>query len=200
MAMASWANASPNSGSGNGSVNISSKTTNTGRAPRGTTAAFKAAGVMDENVSVLQAGKPEFIDVQDTASAAQGGATVTIPGMSNSGKLTFTLGTGSLAIALPANYLANSVTTPNGAAIAGDPGGSAEFPFSLQVVVPENAGVEELARQIVVTDEAGNTDVCTITQAAGEPTLEVSHSTVELDWQGTPVTVTVTSNTNWTVE
>ena len=58
--------------------------------------------------------------------------------------------------------------------------------------------------QLIVTDNAGNTATCTITQAAGDATLSVSPASVQLDWnaatEGTSASFTVASNTNWTIE
>ena len=67
--------------------------------------------------------------------------------------------------------------------------------------VPANAGIEAKTCQIIVTDDGGNAYTCTITLAAGDATLSVSPTTVELPWDGsTTGSVTVTSNTSWTVE
>jgi hypothetical protein len=150
-------------------------------------------------VNVSQAGKAEFVQIAATASAAKGGGTVTISGTSNSTKLNFTLGTGALVITLPTNYTANSVSTANNATITGDPGASAQFAFSVAITVPNNTGITELTKQIIVTDAGGHTGTCTLTQAAGDPTLSVSPATIELTAAGTAVSATVTSNTNWTV-
>lgn len=200
MAKADWVKPSKTSGSGKGSVDVTSTTPHTGRVVRSSVLLFKAANVDDEPCAVNQAGKPEYVDIDDAASSEQAGKVVTISGVSNSAKLTFSLGTGVLDISLPATYNANSLTTNNGAAIAGDPGALAEYPFSIAITVPANDSTEPQTRQIIVTDEAGNQDVCLLSLAAGEPYIKLSTNVVELDWQGTPVTIEVDSNTNWTVE
>ena len=200
MAKAKWVKVNPSSGSGNATVNVSSTAPHTGRKARTSVLTWKAANVDDVARTVSQAGKPEYVDVDDAASSGSAGQTVTISGVSNSAKLTFSLGTGNLAITLPSSYTANSVTTNNGAAISGDPGAAAEYNFSIKVTVPANTGITALSRQIIVTDEAGHTDVCTLTLAAGDAYLTVTVGTIELDYLGTPVAVAVQSNTNWTVE
>lgn len=200
MAKANWVKVNPSSGSGNATVNVSSTAEHTGRKARTSVLTWKAANVDDVVRNVSQAGKPEYVDIDDAASSASTGQTVTISGVSNSAKLTFSLGTGSLAISLPSTYTANSVTTSNGAAISGDPGASAEYNFSIKVTVPANAGTSAISRQVIVTDEAGHTDVCTLTLAAGAPYITIEMSSIELDYQGTPVAVAVKSNTTWTVE
>lgn len=200
MAKAEWVKTTPSSGSGNAEVSVSSVSEHTGRLARQSVLTFKAANVADIQRNVVQAGKPEYVDIEDAMAVEKAGKTVTISGESNSAKLTFTLGTGDLAISLPTTYLANSLTTNNGAAIAGDPGAASMYPFSIQIVVPANESVTSLSRQLIVTNEAGKTDVCTITLASGDAYLTVTVGDIALDYQGTPVTINVESNTTWTIE
>lgn len=200
MAKANWLVTNPSSGSGNGSVKVSSNSEHTGRVARTTVVTFKAANVDDVPRTVNQAGKPEYVDIDDSAASTKEGKTVTISGVSNSRKLTFSLGTGNLNITLPTTYKANSLTTNNGAVISGDPGASAMYNFSIAINVPANTGTSELTRQIVVTDEAGHQDACLLTLASGDAYITIAEGTIELDYKGTPVTVEVLSNTTWTVE
>ena len=207
MAYANWLNPSKTSGSGNDTVNVSANTDNTGRSARQTQMTFKAANVADVVRTVIQAGKPEFVSIQSAAAVSKDGQQVlTIEGVTNSSKLTFSLASGgTLVLTLPANYTANSIETANGANITGDPGASAEFPFSIQFAdIAANAQVVEKTCQLIVTDAAGHTQTCTITQAAADPVLEVSPATVNIDWNAateqTSASFAVTSNTNWTIE
>lgn len=200
MAKANWVKVDKSSGSGNATVNVSSASQHTGRKARTSVLTWKAANVDDVVRTVSQAGKPEYVDVDDAASSSAQGQIVTISGVSNSAKLTFSLGTGNLSISLPSSYIANSLTTNNGAAISGDPGASAEYNFSIKVTVPANTGTSSISRQIIVTDEAGHKDVCTLILAAGAPYITIEMGAIELDYLGTPVAVEVKSNTNWTVE
>ena len=183
MAKPSWIKTSPSSGSGNATVVVSSTTEHTGRVARTGILTFKAANVANVERTVNQAGK-----------------VVTISGVSNSKKLTFSVGAGDLMIAMPMTYMANSLVTVNGENISGDPGASAEYPFSISINVPANTSTSSMSRQIIVTDEAGHTDVCTLTSAAGDAYLNVQLGDIELDYKGTAVNVTVESNTSWTVE
>ena len=200
MAKANWLVTNPSSGSGNGSVKVSSNSEHTGRVARTTVVTFKAVNVDDVPRTVNQAGKPEYVDIDASAASTKEGKTVSISGVSNSKKLTFSLGTGDLAVTLPSSYIANSLTTNNGANISGDPGASAEYPFSISIVVPANTSTSAKSRQIIVTDEAGHQDVCTLTSAADDAYLNVQLGDIELDYKGTAVNVTVESNTSWTVE
>lgn len=200
MAKANWVKVSPSSGSGNGSVSVSSTDEHTGRNVRQSVLTWKAAGVSNVERTVKQAGKPEFVNMAGEASSDKGGNVVTISGTSNSQKLTFSLGTGDLDITLPATYKAASLTTNNGANISGDPGASAKYDFSISITVPANTDDESKTRQVIVQDAAGNRAICTLTLAAGDAYLTVQLGDIELDCKGTAVSVAVESNTTWTVE
>lgn len=200
MAYSSWLTPSKLSGSGNDTVNVSANANNTGRNSRSTTITFSAANCEDVARTVVQAGKAETTTMQSTATATKAGGTVTITGTSNSSKLTFSLGTGDLSITLPAKYTAAGVQTNNGAAISGDPGATQEFAFSIAFTVGENTTTSSKSKQIIVTDNAGNTATCTLTQAAGDAYLTVSPASVEIPWDASESkSFTISSNTNWTV-
>ena len=206
MAYSAWLNPSKTSGSGNDTVNVTANADNTGRNARSTNMTFKAANCEDVVRQVTQAGKPEFVSIASAASIEKTGGTITISGVTNSSKLTFSLASGgTLVLTLPSTYNANSVSTNNGAAISGDPGATQEFPFSIQFAnVGANPDITAKSVQLIVTDNAGNTATCTITQAAGDPVLSVSPASVQLDWNAataeTSASFSVTSNTNWTIE
>lgn len=200
MAYASWVNPNKVSGSGNDTVSWTGSE-HTGRDSRTTTATFAASGVESKTLTIIQAGKTEFVDISDTATVDKTGGTLTISGTSNSSKLTFSLtGQNGIGLVLPATYLANSVQTNNGAAIAGDPGAAQEYSFSITFTgIDENTTISSLVSQLTVTDNAGHTDTCTITQAAGDAYLTISPTTINLTAEGTAVSVTVSSNTSWTI-
>lgn len=208
MAKASWIKVDPASGSGDVNVRVSSTAEHTGRVARTTILTWKAANVADVQRTVNQAGKPEYVDIDDAVSADKAGKVVTISGVSNSKKLTFTYGTGNGDLMLlpnatqliTAKYTANSIETTNGAEIAGDPGATAVYNFSITITVPANNTTSAKTRQLIVTDEGGHQDVCTITSAAGDAYITVAAGVIELDYKGTAVTVDVKSNTNWTIE
>ena len=200
MAKASWAVVNPSQGSGNATVSVSSDAPHTGRSVRTTTLTITAANVAEKTVAVTQQGKPAYVDTQESATAEKGGQNVTISGKANSAKLTFTLGTGNLNISLPAKYTAGGVQTNNGVAISGDPGASAEYNFSIVIAVPSNTGTSTLTRQIIVTDENGKTDTCLLTQTAGDATLVVSKTAIELAYTGEAVSFDITSNTSWIIK
>lgn len=200
MAKPLWLSTSKNSGSGNDTVGVSTTNPFTGRVARSGVLTFRASGVEDKPVTVNQSGKPEFVTMQASAAVGKAGGSVTVTGKSNSKSLTFSLGSGSLVLTIPASYSANSLTTNNGAEISGDPGATAEYDFSLTFTgIGENEAVNELTRQLTVTAEGAQSAVCLVTQASGDAALEVSPTTIELSWEGTEQTLTVTSNTSWTI-
>lgn len=200
MAKANWAVVNPASGSGNKTINVSSSAEHTGRSARSTVLTITAANVEAKTVNVTQQGKPEFTNNNsDTATAVKGGQNVTISGISNSKKLTFSLGTGDLSISLPDSYTAGGVSTNNGVEITGDPGATAQYNWSIVIAVGENTTISSLSKQIIITDEGGNTDTCVLTQAAGDAYLTVTKTTIELTYQGTAVSFGVESNTSWTI-
>ena len=201
MAYASWV--TPNKVSGSGDDTVSWTGSNhTGRNSRQTTATFSASGVASKTLTIVQAGLAEFVSMDDTATVTKNGGTVTISGTSNSSKLTFTLtGANGIGLTLPATYNANSVSTNNGAAIAGDPGATQQYTFSITFTgIGANTTLSTKSSQLTVTDNAGNTDTCTITQAAGDAYLNISPSTINLTAAGVADnSVTVSSNTSWTI-
>lgn len=90
-------------------------------------------------------------------------------------------------------------TTANGAVIADDPGAAGEFVWSITISdVPANVTIEELTATLKVTAAGGQTANVTVTQAAGDSTIELDKETISLDVNGAQQTVNVTSNDSWT--
>lgn len=198
MAKPTWITVNPDAGSGSGTVNVSAST-HTGRTQRSGKLTYIASGVVDIEQTVTQAAKAEFVEV-DNVSAPKGGGNVTITGKSNSKSLTFALGAGDIEISLPSSYTAGGATVTNGADISGDPGASAQYDFALTLAIPENTTIDEREQVVSVTAAGGQSTSSTIKQAAGDPTLSIDPTTVSLNAAGNAVSVSVTSNTNWSVE
>jgi hypothetical protein len=200
MAYATWVTPNKTQGSGNDTVSWTGAE-HTGRNARETDAIFSASGVEDKVLHIIQSGKPEFVDIADTAAPSQSGGTITIQGSSNSSKLTFALtGSNGIGLELPTTYIANSVQTSNGTAIMGDPGAFAQYVFSITFVnISENTGISERVSQLTVTADDGSHDTCTITQAAGEAYLRLSTYRITIPAAGTATSVSVESNTSWTI-
>ena len=204
MAYASWVN--PNKTSGNGNDTVSwSASAHTGREARQTTASFAASGVESKTLTIIQSGKTEFVSFDSaTAAVDKAGGTLTITGTSNSSKLTFALtGTNGIGLVLPSSYTANSVSTNNGTAITGDPGASQQYAFSITFSnIGENTTISSKTSQLTVTPNSGSSAAatCNITQAAGDAYLTISPTSITIPAAGTPAqSVSVSSNTNWTI-
>lgn len=202
MAYSNWVTPNKISGSGNDTVSWTGQP-HTGRSSRQTTATFKASGVSPKALTIIQAGKAEFVDINDSGAVAKTGGTLTIQGTSNSSKLTFALtGPNGIGLTLPSTYKANGVTTDNGTAITGDPGATQQYTFEITFTdIPENTSIAALISQLTVTANGGQSDTCEITQAAGDAYLDISPATINLTAAGVADnSVTVSSNTSWSVE
>lgn len=194
--------ADPVSGSGDQAVNFSGEK-HTGRLQRTINLTVTTNGGAKKALVVNQAAAAEVVRSDSpNASVQKTGGNVTITGKSNSTKLTFAVTPAEenkLTLLLPANYTAAGKTTANGAVIADDPGADGEFVWSITISnVPANVTIEELTATLTVTASGGQTANVTVTQAAGDSTIELDKETINLDVNGTQQTVNVTSNDSWT--
>lgn len=192
----------PVSGSGDQAVSISGDKY-TGRLERTANLIVVTNGGVQKALVVNQAAASESVTSDSSAAAvAKTGGNVTITGKSNSTKLTFAATPAEengLTLQLPENYTAAGKQTANGAVIADDPGATGEFVWSITISdVPANVSIEELVATLSVTAAGGQKAQVTITQAAGDSTLEIDKETINLDVNGSAQTVNVTSNDEWT--
>lgn len=192
----------PVSGSGDQAVSISGDKY-TGRLERTANLIVVTNGGVQKALVVNQAAAAESVTSDSpTATVAKTGGNVTITGKSNSTKLTFAATPAEengLTLQLPENYTAAGKQTANGAIIADDPGATGEFVWSITISnVPANVSIEELGAMLSVTAAGGQKAQVTITQAAGDSTLEIDKKTINLDVNGSAQTVNVTSNDEWT--
>ncbi len=192
----------PVSGSGDQAVSISGDKY-TGRLERTANLIVVTNGGVQKALVVNQAAAAESVTSDSpTATVAKTGGNVTITGKSNSTKLTFAATPAEengLTLQLPENYTAAGKQTANGAIIADDPGATGEFVWSITISnVPANVSIEELVAMLSVTAAGGQKAQVTITQAAGDSTLEIDKKTINLDVNGSAQTVNVTSNDEWT--
>ena len=192
----------PVSGSGDQAVSISGDKY-TGRLERTANLIVVTNGGVQKALVVNQAAAAESMTSgSPTATVAKTGGNVTITGKSNSTKLTFAATPAEengLTLQLPENYTAAGKQTANGAVIADDPGATGEFVWSITISdVPANVSIEELVATLSVTAAGGQKAQVTITQAAGDSTLDIDKETINLDVNGSAQTVNVTSNDEWT--
>lgn len=192
----------PVSGSGDQAVNFSGEK-HTGRLQRTINLTVATNSGAKKALVVNQAAAAEVVRSDSpNASVQKTGGNVTITGKSNSTKLTFAVTPAEengLTLHLPTNYTAAGKTTANGEVIADDPGAAGEFVWSITISnVPANVTIEELTATLKVTASGGQIDNVTVTQAAGDSTIELDKETINLDVNGTQQTVNVTSNDSWT--
>lgn len=192
----------PVSGSGDQAVNFSGEK-HTGRLQRTINLTVTTNGGAKKALVVNQAAAAEVVRSDSpNASVQKTGGNVTITGKSNSTKLTFAVAPAEengLTLLLPANYTAAGKATANGAVIADDPGAAGEFVWSITISdVPANVTMDELTATLKVTAAGGQAANVTVTQAAGDSTIELDKETINLDVNGTQQTVNVTSNDSWT--
>lgn len=201
MAKPNWLIVNPSTGSGNGTISNSSSE-HTGRVARTGTVTVTGVGVSTPaTYKVTQSPKAEFasFDNGSEMSAPKTAGKVTVAGKSNSSKLVFSWLGEVTDVEIPATYKAGGVVTNNDAKIEGDPGASAQFAFSIELDFPLNDTVEEVERTLIVTANGGQASQILIKQAAGDARLEVSPKEITIPQSGNAVSVSVTSNTSWTV-
>ena len=201
MAKPNWLNITPQQGSGNGTI-ANSAAAHTGRVARTGTVTVTGVGVATPaTYRVTQEPKAEFVSVDNGAemSAAKEAGKVTVTGKSNSSKLTFSWTGDSHNVVMPTSYKAGGITTTNGTAVADDPGATAEFSFSIEFDFPVNDTTGEVTRTLTITANGGQASQIAIVQAAGDARLSVSPKEITIPQEGTAVSVSVTSNTSWSV-
>lgn len=198
----SYFHASPASGSGNGTVQISGDV-HTGRQNRtGVATITPSGGAAAKTVNIIQTGAQEFVEF-DNVSITVGklGGNVAITGRSNSRKLTFSLGENNeIELILPSTFMAAGETVAPDVNISGDPGATAAYNFSVVFTgITENSGAEALESILTATTENGASAAVTIIQTGITSSLQVSPTSITIPADGTAQTITVTSNTSWTV-
>lgn len=201
MAKPSWLTVSPMLGSGNDTLQ-NTASVHTGRLVRTGIVTVTAVGVAQpKTYSVTQEAKAEFITLDNGASMAaeKGGGTVVVTGKSNSAALTFAWVGDAKEATIAAQYTAGGKQTDNSETIDGDPGGSAEYNFSVELTLPANTTVEQTDRTLKVSNGSSISQQIVIEQTAGDATLSLSEEAITISADGSPVSVTVTSNTSWTV-
>ena len=197
----SWLIVNPSTGSGNGTI-ANSSSEHTGRVARTGTVTVTGVGVTTPSTyKVTQTPKSEFVSFDNGTemSASKSAGKVTVTGKSNSAMLTFGWAGESYEVSLPSSYLAGGIRTDNGVAIEGDPGATAEYAFSIELDFPMNDTIEEVTRTLTLTANGGQAAQIAIVQAAGDARLSVSPNEITIPQDGSAVSVTVASNTSWSV-
>lgn len=163
----------PKTGTGNAKVSIScsERTGRVATSPVTFTAKMNGFSV-SKSVSVVQEGKAEFVTLDVTAvSVDKKGEVVNITGTSNSSKLSFSCAADEVTFN---SYTANGAAATNGVAIAGDPGASAQFAFSIPVTVSVNTTASSKRYELSVTTSGGQKTTVLLTQLASTFTYDLT--------------------------
>ena len=163
----------PKTGTGNAQVSIScsERTGRVATSPVTFTAKMDGFSV-SKSVTVVQEGKAEFVTLDVTAvSVDKKGEVVNITGTSNSSKLSFSCAADEVTFN---SYTANGAAATNGVAIAGDPGASAQFAFSIPVTVSVNTTASSKRYELSVTTSGGQKTTVLLTQLASTFTYDLT--------------------------
>lgn len=196
---------SPGSGSGNTTLSVKASPANMGnRVAQVTNFTVTAPGVTPgKTFKVTLAAAAEFVSFNDGTemTVAKSGGSVVIEGTSNSDKLTFSKGSGAIISGdISAKvYAVNENDATNGVAIPDDPGATAKYNFVLPLTATKNTTIAERTQQITVVTAGNKTATITLKQAAGDAYLRVTPTEITVPQDGTPVQVSVSTNTTFTV-
>ena len=181
----------PKTGTGNAKVSISCSE-RTGRVDTSpvTFTAKMDGGSVSKSVSVVQAGTPECVTVNNSAVAVnKTGETVTITGVSNTSKLSFSCAADEVTFS---SYTANGAAATNGVAIAGDPGASAQYAFSIPVTVSANTTASSKSYTLNVVAAGGQRTAVVLTQLASDFTYDLTLAASPTSIQASGGTSTIT--------
>lgn len=191
----------PGSGSGNTALKVSAIANRGNRLTQSAT--FKVATPGDGPSAQFTANHvaaEEFITPANLNPAVpKDGGQITISGTSNSPKLTFAPGSGSIISGKITTYQANGSSATSGEAITGDPGATASYNWSVSIQTTENPTVEKRTQTLVISGDGADPVTVTLTQAVGDAELSLNPDTVNIPQAGTAQTVQVITNTTFTV-
>lgn len=181
----------PKTGTGNAKVSIScsERTGRVATSPVTFTAKMDGFSV-SKSVTVVQEGKPEFVAFDKTSFAVdKKGETITVTGISNTSKLSFSCPDSEVTFN---SYTANGASATNGVAIAGDPGASAQFAFSIPVTVSVNTTASSKKYTMNVSTASEKVATVVFTQVASEFTysLDLAASPTSIQAGGGSSTIT----------
>lgn len=195
---------SPSTGSGDTTLQVKAETVNRGnRIAQIASFEVEGTGVATKKHFVAtHLPAKEFIEFENLKPAVdKGGGTITLTGHSNSQKITFSKGTGSIITAniSAIKFTANGVGATSGTDISGDPGAKAKYSFSLILTAAANETIQARTQQIIATANGGQKATATLNQTAGDPFIEVTPTTIDVPQNGSTVQVNVDTNTTFTV-
>lgn len=195
---------SPSTGSGDTTLQVKAETANRGnRVVQLATFEVEGAGVAQKKQFVAShLPAEEFIEFSNSNPAVdKGGGIITLTGKSNSPKITFSKGTGSIIKAdiSAIKFTVNGANATSGTNISGDPGAKAKYNFVLTLTAAANETIESRTQQIIAKANGGQKATATLKQTAGDPFIEVAPTNIDVPQDGSAAQVTVDTNTTFTV-
>lgn len=189
----SWITLSAVEGTGNSTVDITAPEYK-GRTGRSGSITV-AVGDLTENVALQQEGSTIWDVTTQSLAFIKTGEAKNFTGNSNLASITYSVDSDASAWLTAGKLTVNSKEYASGAAIEGDPGASAMYAFSIAFTAAANPTVDVRTGHITV-----NGQKYTVSQAAGDATLSVSPSSLTFASAGETKSITITSNTAWTIE
>ena len=214
-----FATITPDSGSGDATLNISA-TKNTGRNSRTVTISAKEAGgtlTSSNNLEIRQIGATEFIKISSVGTAVKDGGNVNVVFTSNCSSFIAKVDTPTgyssqipVIKSISVNGSAVSISGTNNITVTptGDPGATSQYTVTMVVTIPANAATSVVKYPVTVTSAttASIKDTGDINQAGAEKYLKFVNnqgseiSFIMIDADGTATTAAkVSSNIPWTL-
>ena len=214
-----FATITPDSGSGNATLNISA-TKNTGRNSRTVTiSAREASGTLtsSNNLSISQDGAEEFITISSVGTAVGDGGNVNVIFTSNSrsfiARVDAPVGYSSqtpVIKSIDVNGSAVSISGTNNITVTptGDPGATAQYTVTMVVTIPANTATSVVKYPVTITSTttASINGTGNINQAGADKYLKFVNSngeeisSISVDADGTAVnSARISSNIAWTL-
>lgn len=190
--MQSWITVSAASGTGNSKVDVTVPKWQ-GRTGRSGSFTVKVAELSEE-VSVSQKGTTIWDVTTKTLAFIKTGETKKFTGNANLASITFSVATTGTWLTAGKLKVAG-VEYTSGATITGDPGATAPYAFEIPLTADVNGTVNTRS-----TTFTANGQAYTMTQAAGDATLTVTPTSLSFEAAGGTKSITITTNTAWTIE
>lgn len=198
-AIAGWAHLDKNSGTDNGTVQVTVDAY-LGRNTRNTSIQVATNGGVSKDVSVVQNGKAIYITKESDPNVGAAATTATVKFKTNVEKFKLELGNSGTIGSIKVNNVdvpeADGIYTP-----AGDPGASNEYVVTVVMNIAPNGSVQNRQYTIKVSDSV-NAEVsatATITQSAADSNLTVNPEQLTFEATGGAKTITIISNDSWTI-
>lgn len=201
-AMAGWAHLDKNSGTGNGTVQVTVDAyLGLGRNSRNTTIQVTTNGGVSKSILVVQKGKGIYITKEPDPNVGAEATTATVKFKTNVEKFKLEIGNGGTV----GSVKVNNVDVPETGGIytpVGNPGASNEYVVTVVVNFAANGSIHQNKQYTVKVSDSINAKVsatATITQSAANPNLTVSPEQLTFEATGGTKTITITSNDSWTI-